>query len=176
MESFLTWLQNLPLSLWVAESDSIWGYAFLLFVHSLGMGLTAGLAFVICLRLLGVGQSIPVSSLRVLFRLFWIGFVLNLISGGILFMTNATGDARVPVLYVKFVFLGLGVFALSRLRRFIDSERSDGAVPPRVRKTAVACIVLWLGVITAGRLVAYAVESSGASLTRAARDQIASIR
>ena len=176
MESFLTWLQNLPLSLWVAESDSIWGYAFLLFVHSLGMGLTAGLAFVICLRLLGVGRSIPVSSLRVLFRLFWIGFVLNLISGGILFMTNATGDARVPVLYVKFVLLGLGVFALSRLRGFIDSERSDGAVPPSVRKTAFVCIVLWLGVITTGRLIAYAVESSGASLTPAAPDRIASIR
>ena len=176
MESFLTWLQNLPLSVWVAESDSVWGYAFLLFVHSLGMGLTAGLAFVICLRLLGVGRSITVSSLRVLFSLFWIGFVLNLISGGILFMTNATGDARVPVLYVKFVLLGLGVYALSRLRGFIDSERSDGAVPPNVRKTAIACIVLWLGVITAGRLIAYAVESSGASLTLAAPDRIASIR
>jgi hypothetical protein len=78
-------------------------------------------------------------------------------------------------LYVKFVFLGLGVFALSRLRGFIDSERSDGAVPPRVRKTAVACIVLWLGVITAGRLIAYAVESSGALLTPEAPAQIASI-
>ena len=175
MESFLIWLQNLPLSVWVAESDSIWGYAFLLFVHSLGMGLTAGLAFVICLRLLGVGKSIPVSSLRVLFSLFWIGFALNLISGGILFMTNATGDTRVPVLYVKFVFLGLGVFALSRLRGFIDSERSDGAVPRSVRKTAVACLVLWLGVITAGRLIAYAVESIGAALMPAAPDRIASI-
>lgn len=176
MESFLTWLQDLPLSVWVAESDSIWGYAFLLFVHAVGMGLTAGLAFVICLRLLGVGASIPVSSLRVLFRLFWIGFVLNLVSGGILFMTNATGDARVPVLYVKFVFLGFGLFTLNRLRAFIDSERSDGEVPPSIRKTAVACIVVWLGVITAGRLIAYAVESNSASLTPSALAQIASMR
>ena len=174
MESFLAWLQALPLSVWVAESDSIWGYAFMLFVHAVGMGLTAGLAFVICLRLLGVGTSIPVSSLRVLFRLFWFGFAINLISGVILFMTNATGDARVPVLYVKFVFLGLGVFTLSRLRAFIDSERSDADVPSSVRKTAVACIVVWLGVITAGRLIAYAVESSGASLSPSAPAQIAS--
>ena len=176
MKSFLTWLQGLPLSVWVAESDSIWGYAFLLFVHAVGMGLTAGLAFVICLRLLGVGSSIPVSSLRVLFGLFWFGFILNLISGVILFMTNATGDAGVPVLYIKFVFLGLGIFTLSRLRGFIDSERSDGEVPPSVRKTAVACIVVWLGVITAGRLIAYAVESSGAALTPSSPAQIASIR
>ena len=174
MESFLAWLQDLPLSVWVAESDSIWGYAFMLFVHAVGMGLTAGLAFVFCLRLLGVGTSIPVSSLRVLFRLFWFGFIINLISGVILFMTNATGDARVPVLYVKFVFLGIGLFTLSRLRAFIDSERSDAEVPSHVKKTAVACIVVWLGVITAGRLIAYAVESSGASLRPSTPAQIAS--
>ena len=176
MESFLTWLQDLPLSIWVAESDSIWGYAFLLFVHAVGMGLTAGLVFVICLRLLGVGTSIPVSSLRSLFRLFWFGFILNLVSGGILFMTNATGDARVPVLYIKFALLGLGVVTLSRLRAFIDGERSEGKVPSSVRNTAVACIVLWLGVITTGRLIAYAVEASGASLTPLAPAQIASLR
>jgi hypothetical protein len=61
------------------------------------------------------------------------------------------------------------------LRGFIDSERSDFEVPPSVRKTALACIVLWLGVITAGRLIAYAVESSGASLTPSAPAQIASL-
>jgi hypothetical protein len=176
MESFLAWLQDLPLSVWVAESDSIWGYAFMLFVHAVGMGLTAGLAFVICLRLLGVGTSIPVSSLRVLFRVVWLGVIRKQISGVILFMSNASGDARVPVLYVKFVFLGIGVFTLSRLRAFIDSERSDAEVPSRVRTTAVACIVVWLGVITAGRLIAYAVESSGASLSPSAPAQIASSR
>lgn len=163
MQSFLTWIQNLPLSTWFAESDSVWGYAFMLFVHAVGMGLTAGIAFVMCLRLLGVGASIPVSAMRGLFRLFWIGFYLNLATGIILFMTDATGIARVPELYVKLLLLGVVLFTMSRLRAFIDSERSDGAVPPSVKKTAVVCIVMWLGVITAGRLIAYAVESSGAA-------------
>jgi hypothetical protein len=163
MESFLTWLQDLPFSTWVASSDSLWGYSFMLFLHAVGMGLTAGLAFVVCLRLLGVGRQIPVSALRTLFGLFWIGFYLNLVTGVILFMADATGIARVPVLYVKLACLGVGLFAMTRLRGFIDSERSDGDVPASVRKTAVACIVIWLGVITSGRLIAYAVESSGAA-------------
>jgi hypothetical protein len=162
--AFLSWIQGLPFSTSIAESDSIWwGYAWWLFLHAVGMGLTAGIAFVVCLRLLGVGVQIPVSSLRVLFRLFWIGFYINLVSGGILFMTDATGIARVSILYVKLVSLVLGLVAMSRLRRFIDSERSDGEIPRAVRNTAVACIVIWLGVITSGRLIAYAVESAGAT-------------
>lgn len=177
MPSFLTWLQDLPFSAWVAESDSIWGYAFMLFVHAVGMGMTAGLGFVMCLRLLGVGVAIPVSAMRSLFGVFWIGFYLNLVTGLILFMTDATGIARVPVLYVKLACLALALLTMARLRSFIDSAGSDGVVPPSVKKTAVACIVLWLGVITAGRLVAYAVESSGsASVSPVVPARIASIR
>ena len=175
MESFLTWLQDLPLSIWVTESDSIWGYPFMLFVHAVGMGLTAGLAFVVCLRLLGFGVTIPVSELRSLFKLYWLGFFLNLITGTILFMTDATGIARVPELYIKLVLLGSGMYLTSRLRVFIDGNDSDGVIPRKTRATAVICIALWLGVITAGRLIAYSVESHGSEAVIAAPIQIVSL-
>ena len=161
----LHWIQNLSISTSIAESDSLWwGYAWWLFIHAVGMGLTAGLGFIVCLRLLGVGRQIPVSSFRVLFRLFWIGFYINLLSGTLLFMTDATGIARVWELYAKLVCLGLVLVVMSRLRRFIDSEQSEGAIPPRIRNLAYACIVLWLAVITSGRLIAYAVEANGATI------------
>ena len=159
----LQWIQDLPISAAIAESDSLWwGYAWWLFVHAVGMGLTAGIGFIVCLRLLGVGQQIPLSALRVLFRLFWVGFYLNLVSGTLLFMTDATGIARVWELYAKLVCLALALMAMSRLRRFVDSTESDRAIPPSIQKTAVACLVLWLAVITSGRLIAYAVEARGA--------------
>jgi hypothetical protein len=161
----LQWLQNLPLSTSIAESDSLWwGYAWWLFVHAVGMGFTAGLAFTVCLRLLGVGAQIPMSSFRVLFRLFWIGFYLNLFSGMLLFMTDATGIARVWELYAKLACLGLATAAMVRLRRFVDSDCSEGPVPPICRVIAYACIVLWLAVIASGRLIAYAVEANGATV------------
>jgi hypothetical protein len=163
--ALLQWIQNLPISTSIAESDSLWwGYAWWLFLHALGMGLTAGLGFIICLRLIGAGAQIPLSSFRVLFRLFWIGFYINLLSGILLFMTDATGIARVWELYAKLVCLGLALGVMSRLRQFIDSDQSDGAIPPRVRSLAYACIVLWLAVITSGRLIAYAVEANGATI------------
>jgi len=159
----LQWIQDLPISAAIAESDSLWwGYAWWLFVHAVGMGLTAGIGFIVCLRLLGVGQQIPLSSLRVLFRLFWVGFYLNLVSGTLLFMTDATGIARVWELYAKLVCLAFALIAMSRLRRVVDSTESDRAIPPSIQKTAVACLVLWLAVITSGRLIAYAVEARGA--------------
>jgi hypothetical protein len=159
---FLQWIQDLPISAAIAESDSIWwGYAWWLFVHALGMGLTAGIGFVVCLRLLGVGRQIPLSSLRVLFRVFWIGFYVNLLSGTILFMTDATGIARVWELYAKLVCLALAVIAMTRLRRFIDHTEGDASVPPSIQQTAFACLILWLAVITSGRLIAYAVEARG---------------
>jgi len=163
--AILQWIQDLPVSTSIAESDSLWwGYAWWLFVHAVGMGLTAGLGFIVCLRLLGVGEQIPLSSFRVLFRLFWIGFYINLLSGVLLFMTDATGIARVWELYAKLLCLGLALAVMSRLRRFVDSDQSDGAIPPGVRNMAYASIVLWLAVITSGRLIAYAVEANGANL------------
>jgi len=159
----LQWIQDLPISAAIAESDSLWwGYAWWLFVHAVGMGLTAGIGFIVCLRLLGVGQQIPLSSLRVLFRLFWVGFYLNLVSGTLLFMTDATGIARVWELYAKLVCLAFALIAMSRLRRFVDSTESDRDIAIRLLLTAVACLVLWLAVITSGRLIAYAVEARGA--------------
>jgi len=161
----LEWIQNLPLSTSIAESDSIWwGYAWWLFVHALGMGLTAGVGFIVCLRLLGVGRQIPLSSLGVLFRLLWVGFYLNLLSGTLLFMTDATGIARVWELYAKLGCLGLALVLMTRLRRFVESGNGDEMIPPTITKMAYACIVLWLAVITSGRLIAYAVEANGAKL------------
>src|SRR5258705_3372084 len=153
MRGILRGVQNLPLWTSIGESDSVWGgYAWWLFVHAVGMGLTAGLGFIVCLRLLGVGEQIPLSSFRVLFRLFWIGFYLNLLSGILLFMTDATGIARVWELYAKLVCLGLALAAMSRLRRFVESDQSDRAVPPPVRTLAYACIGLWLAGVPVGRL------------------------
>src|ERR1044071_2785445 len=136
--AILDWIQNLRLSSSIAESDSLWwGYAWWLFVHAVGMGLTAGLGFIICLRVLGVGGKIPLSSFRVLFRLFWFGFYINLLSGTLLFMTDATGIARVWQLYAKLACLALALLAMSRLRRFVDTTESDRTIPPAIQKTAV---------------------------------------
>jgi Family of unknown function (DUF6644) len=155
MESFFEWLQSLSVPTWVSESDSIWGFPTILFLHSVGMGLSAGSAFIIGLRLLGIGHPLPVSSLRVLFKIFWGGFVLNFITGSLLFAAHATTTGYVPMYYAKLALILVGVILLFPMRRFVDSDASDGVIPARLKAIALVSLGVWIGVITTGRLIAY---------------------
>jgi len=155
MESFFEWLQSQSVPTWVSESDSIWGFPTVLFLHSVGMGLSAGAAFIIGLRLLGVGRPLPVSSLRVLFKIFWGGFVLNFITGSLLFAAHATTTGYVPMYYAKLALILVGVILLFPMRRFVDSDASDGVIPAHLKALALASLGVWIGVITTGRLIAY---------------------
>ena len=155
MESFFEWLQSQSVPTWVSESDSIWGFPTVLFLHSVGMGLSAGAAFIIGLRLLGVGRPLPVSSLRVLFKIFWGGFVLNFVTGSLLFAAHATTTGYVPMYYAKLALILVGVILLFPMRRFVDSDASDGVIPARLKAVALISLGVWIGVITTGRLIAY---------------------
>src|SRR5262249_23129879 len=62
MASYLEWLQDLPFSMWIAGSESLLSFPLVLFLHSVGMGLSAGSAFILGMRLVGVGRPLPVAS------------------------------------------------------------------------------------------------------------------
>jgi hypothetical protein len=155
MDSYFDWLQSLPFSVWIAESDSVLGFPLVLFLHSLGMGLSAGSAFVIALRLLGVGGSLQLSALRLLAMVFWGGFVLNLLSGSILFAARATLTGHIPIYYAKLGLILVGVLLSVPLRSFVDSAPRDGATPARIKAFAALSLVVWVGVIATGRFIAY---------------------
>ena len=155
MASYLEWLQGLSFPAWVGGSDSLWSFPFILFLHSVGMGLSVGAAFVVCLRLVGVGRPLPVSSLRVLFTIFWGGFYMNLVTGSILFAAHATTTGYVPMYYAKLALILVGMVLSLPIRTFVDGGTSDGAIPARIRTCAAVSLIVWVGVITTGRLIAY---------------------
>ena len=155
MASYLEWLQDLPLSMWIAGSESLLSFPLILFLHSLGMGLSAGSAFVVCMRLVGVGRPLPVSSLRVLFKIFWGGFFLNLVTGSLLFAAHATTTGYIPMYYIKLALIAAGMVLSLPIRKFVDGETSDDAIPSHVKGLAALSLLVWVGVITTGRLIAY---------------------
>ena len=155
MESYFQWLQSLPSSVWISQSESIWAYPLVLFLHSVGMALSAGSAFVVCLRLLGIARHLPVSSLRVLFRIFWGGFYLNLVTGSLLFAAAAATTGYIPIYYVKLILIFFGMILSIPLRRFVDGKGSDGGISARIRTLAAVSVAIWTSVITTGRLIAY---------------------
>ena len=155
MASFFEWLQDLPVSMWIAGSESLLSFPLILFLHSIGMGLSAGSAFVICMRLVGVGRPLPVSSLRVFFKIFWAGFFLNLVTGSLLFAAHATTTGFIPMYYLKLALIAAGMVLSLPIRKFVDGQTSDDAIPSRVKGLAALSLLVWVAVITTGRLIAY---------------------
>jgi len=163
---FLDWLENLPLSIWVAESEL--GYPFLLSAHSIGMSVVVGLLLMLDLRVLGYAPAVPWSTFRRLMPYAWIGFVLNLISGVLLF--NSTANRLMinwPFLSKMAAILAAGGVTWLLWRQIRDSElqaQADGtatlpaALPATARALAATSIVLWLLAIVFGRLIAYVMD------------------
>lgn len=152
MDNFLLMLEGLRLSQWVL--GSIWGYPVLLTFHSLGLGLLVGLLLVIDLRILGVGQPLPLSALRRLMPWVWVGFTLNAISGVVLFMADATKDYHSNSFRWKIFSIGVGLAIAVYLNRKVLREDTT-QIPPVARVLAIASLVSWTGAIVAGRLIAY---------------------
>ena len=153
---FLAAVEALRFSTWIREGGSIWGYATVLFMHSVGMAMVAGFSAVIDLRLLGFAPRTPAKSLEGLYPLMWWGFSLNAVTGTALLLAGASTKLIDPTFYVKmiFIFAGVAVLQLTRNKVF-RSLGPDGALPESAKALAWASLICWFGAVTAGRLLAY---------------------
>ena len=94
------------------------------------------------------------------FRLVWVGFWINALSGTAL-LVMAPAKLSNPTFIVKMACIGLGVATMVWIKREAfpkgptpgTSEMSGVSTLAKV--LAVSSLVLWVGAITAGRLMAY---------------------
>ena len=156
MTDFYTWLEVSALATWVREAPTIWAYATILTLHTFGMGVLVGASTVLSLRLLGVGGTFSLAPLRFLFRVVWIGVWVNLATGSLLFMADATTRGTQLLFIVKLLFVAAGVAAVVQIeRRLYPANTAPAAVSGTVRGLAFLSLVAWVVAITAGRLLAY---------------------
>ena len=154
--AFLNTLERSGLSTWIRESESAFAYYFVLVIHNIGLALLVGTCGVLGARLLGFVPELPVAPLRRYFRFIWAGFWLNVVSGIFLLIAYPTKALTNPVFYIKLVLIALGVVALKRIERrlSLDAGTRDSILPVG-RPLALWMLGLWLGVLTAGRALAY---------------------
>jgi len=156
--NFTIWLEGSALAVWTRESPSIWAYPTVLTLHTVGLGVLVGANAVIDFRLLGFAPRLPIPSLAPLYRFMWGGFGINAVTGVLLFAINATTKARQPVFYIKLLLIALALLVTAAIRRTAERGSAfDDAAPagPRARRLAALSLLLWAGVVTAGRLMAY---------------------
>jgi hypothetical protein len=151
------WLESSGFSVWMRESPSVFAFPMILAVHTIGLGLLAGVNVALDLRMLGFAARIPLLTFRRFLPFMWLGLGLNVLSGLALLAAYPTKALTNPVFYVK---LGLIAAALAILRSVRRFRLADGAAPaiPGLRSAkmvAVASLVCWAGAIAAGRFLAY---------------------
>ncbi|MFT4114910.1 DUF6644 family protein [Silvibacterium sp.] len=143
----------------IRESD----YAFSIIesVHVLSITLLVGSISVLDLRMLGaVLREVPVTKLaRSVFPLTWSGFAISVVSGFLLFWAEAAKNYTNPAFRIKVILLllvGLNplIFHSSIYRRVSEWEFQHRS-PWRARTAALVSLLLWSGIIIAGRAIAY---------------------
>jgi hypothetical protein len=164
MHEFLSQIEHSGFSTWVRESGSLWSYASVLFLHTVGLAFLVGLNVTLDLRLLGMAKRLPLAPFEGFYRMMWAGFWMNAVSGTILLAQDATTKLVNPVFYLKMLFVAAAVtlMVMTRRRVFRDPLIESRPPSPAVRALAWASLFCWAGAITAGRLMAYLGQDSGA--------------
>ena len=153
------WLQNTSLSTAISQSDLL--FPVIEGSHILGLSLSVGLITILDLRFLGLAfAGEPVSKImKQLMPWSLLGFAVMIITGGLLFITQAEKAYGNTFFRIKFLLLLLaGLNALYyQLRFYPKMQEWDIALstPLDVRVCAVLSLVFWVGVIACGRTMAY---------------------
>jgi len=160
--SFLSFFEQLSETSWsVALHESEIAYSLIESFHVWSLFLFFGITVMFDLRLLGwTMRKVPVSEvIRRLQPWTILGFVLMVISGTVLFYAIPVRSYQNIFFRTKMLLLllaGLNVL-LFHVRVFPSVARWDAdATPPKAARIAGALsLVLWIGIIFSGRMIAY---------------------
>ena len=145
----LVWIENTSLALWVGTS--LWAYPVLLSAHITGLAVIVGIIAMRDFHLLGFINGVTEANFLELKNLAYCGFLINGISGIMLFSSQASYlSTNLPIL-VKLFFIGSGMLLASKI--FKKIEKNAGRTSTKI--LAVLSLFSWFGAITAGRLIAY---------------------
>src|SRR5215471_11737376 len=157
MLEFCQWLDQS--SVGMAIRQSLWLFPAIETVHLLGMAALVGTIGVLDLRLLGwVARGRPVSEMAGrLIPFAWLGFVAQVITGALLFSSEAVKIYGNPAFRLKMLLLLLaGLQALifqtvisGKLAAWDERE----SLPVLAKVAGLSSLLLWVGVVTAGRFI-----------------------
>lgn len=155
---FCKWLEQTQAGASVRQS--LWLFPAIETAHLLGMAAVLGTIGAVDLRLMGLamkGQSASVLARRLL-PWTWTAFAVQVVTGGLLFASEATRMFRNPAFRVKMLLIVLaGLQAL--LFHLTSRHRRGEAIEPTQRmRDAVAgfaSMALWISVVAAGRWIGF---------------------
>jgi hypothetical protein len=143
-------LHNLPIA--AAIRESAWAFPLLEIVHIAAFAAMIGTVLTVEMRTLGLQRAIPLLELgRLGVKIALVAFAVIVLSGSLLLLSDLEGYIANRAFVVK-----LGLITLAAINMVVFHLRNSLARPDAIaRAQAVLSLALWLGVISAGRLIAY---------------------
>lgn len=159
MIDLLTAVEESTLSVFIREFPSVFGFPTILFLHTLGLAMVAGVSIAIDLWILqGATAGAPLRLVG-LTRTMWLGFGINLLSGLALLLAYPAKALTNWVFYLKMALVLLGVYVAVRINREIAARDGVGPVLAAasldLRRWAVVSLAIWAAATVTGRLLAY---------------------
>jgi Family of unknown function (DUF6644) len=157
--AFCEWLNNTAISVNLREND--WPFPIIETIHILGLAVSVGVVFWIDLRLIGlIMRQEPMSDVVGQLEPWAVrGFSIMFLSGLLLFVSEPLYCYNAPAFRVKLVLValaGLNVwFFHNRVYKYMTHWDEGPSLPWRARMVGFLSLVLWFGVIAAGRWTAY---------------------
>jgi len=148
-------------SIGTAIRQSLWLFPALETIHLLGMAALVGTITVLDLRLLGwAARRQRVSDLAErLIPWAWIGFAVQIITGTLLFSSEAVKIYGNPAFRLKMLLLLLAGFQALIFQTVISPRLSAwderSRLPLAAKITGAISILLWLSIVTAGRFIGF---------------------
>ena len=157
--TFFQWLNETPLSVALREND--WPFPIIETFHILGLGISVGVIIWVDLRLIGLTmRSQPVSQVVSQLEPWAIrGFVVMFLSGSLLFLAEpmkcySTIAFRFKAVMLVLTSLNVWYFHAKVYPHVAEWDEAP-VMPWRAKMVGYVSMVLWFGIIIAGRWTAY---------------------
>jgi hypothetical protein len=157
MVELLTFLEENALSVFIREFPSVFGFPTILFLHTLGLAMVAGVSIAVDFWILRGSTAAAPLHLLGLTRTMWAGFGINLLSGIALLLAYPAKALTNWVFYLKMALVIAGVYVAARINRELTASGGNAALAAAfdARRWAIASLLIWAAAIITGRLLAY---------------------
>ncbi len=159
MLQFCQWLDQTAVG--TAIRQSLWLFPAIETIHLLGMAALVATITVLDLRLLGwTAKTQPISKLAArLIPFAWLGFAVQVVTGVLLFSSEAVKIYGNPAFRLKLLLLLLaGVQALvfqTLTFKSLPSWDDQPSLPAVAKAMGAISILLWAAIVTAGRFIGF---------------------
>ena len=163
LEDLFQKLQDTSIATAIREGESL--FPWIECVHVLALTLVIGSIAIVDLRLLGLTcrERSVVQTTAGALPVTWTAFVCAVITGGLLFSSNATGYAHNSYFQMKIALIAVAGINMAVYHLFVgrgaESWHSPALTPWRARIVGGVSLTLWITIVAFGRWIGFTINT-----------------